>query len=68
MMSHEHSGKMGAGGFCVCVSCGYRKPHERGVPCMEEKCPKCGKVLFREGSDHYKMVMETRKKEGNGRV
>lgn len=52
-MSHEHSGKMGAGGYCVCLKCGYRKPHERGVPCIEQKCPKCGKALMREGSEHY---------------
>ncbi len=55
-MSHEHEGKMGAGGNCVCLNCGYSKPHERGMPCIEEKCPKCGKALMREGSDHYKQA------------
>lgn len=64
-MSSEHSGKMGAGGFCVCVSCGYRRPHEAGVPCMEENCPHCGKVLMREGSEHHKAAVE-KKKKGDG--
>jgi len=38
----------GAGGSCVCTQCGQREPHERGVPCMERKCPKCGAVMARE--------------------
>ncbi len=38
----------GPDGFCVCSACGYRKPHERGVPCAQEKCPKCGAPMFRE--------------------
>ena len=29
-------------GFCVCTQCGQRQPHERGVPCSERACPKCG--------------------------
>lgn len=39
---------LGAGGFCVCRSCGYREAHERGVPCREKKCPRCGTPLRRE--------------------
>ncbi len=63
-MGSEHSGKMGAGGYCVCASCGYRRPHHQGVPCMEEKCPKCGKVMMREGSEHYMLAIEKKKKQG----
>lgn len=63
-MSGEHGGKMGAGGFCVCVSCGYKKLHVAGVPCMEEKCPQCGKVMMREGSVHHKLAVEKKKKNG----
>lgn len=27
---------------CVCPSCGEKAPHQRGVPCSQIKCPKCG--------------------------
>jgi hypothetical protein len=35
-------------GFCVCMNCGHRELHERGVPCVKKKCPQCGTVLTRE--------------------
>ncbi|MCL5278163.1 MAG: DUF134 domain-containing protein [Deltaproteobacteria bacterium] len=43
-------GGMGAGGFCVCPQCNEKIPHRAGVPCKEEKCPKCGTSMMREGS------------------
>ena len=54
---------MGAGGFCVCPKCGYRKPHQAGVRCMDERCPQCGSVMVREGSYHHRLI-EERKKGG----
>jgi len=49
------SGRRGGGGFgggpggsCVCLACGHREPHRRGVPCFEAKCPKCGGTMTRE--------------------
>ncbi|HOI17965.1 MAG TPA: NifB/NifX family molybdenum-iron cluster-binding protein [Geobacteraceae bacterium] len=38
----------GAVGICRCPHCGHREPHERGVPCLQKQCPKCGTALVRE--------------------
>ncbi len=38
----------GPGGSCACPQCGYREPHKRGVPCVQQKCPQCGTPLVRE--------------------
>jgi len=46
-------GGMGSLGKCVCVKCGYSSPKKAGIPCMEEKCPKCGNVLLRQDGAHY---------------
>jgi len=41
------SGKAGPGGECICPQCGEKTPHKRGVPCFDQKCPKCGTVMAR---------------------
>ncbi len=46
--------KMGAGGFCICVKCGFKLEHPEGIPCKKLKCPKCGAQMIREGSEHDK--------------
>ncbi|MFH0960083.1 MAG: hypothetical protein V1897_15425 [Pseudomonadota bacterium] len=38
----------GPGGYCVCSACGQKEIHERGVPCINQKCSKCGASMTRE--------------------
>jgi len=37
----------GPGGKCVCPECGAEKSHQVGVPCYEQKCPKCGAKMVK---------------------
>jgi predicted Zn-ribbon and HTH transcriptional regulator len=39
--------RQGDGGAvkCVCPDCGYETEHNRGTPCNQMKCPKCGSKL-----------------------
>ena len=37
----------GPTGECVCPACGHRQAHERGVPCTQQLCPKCGAAMIR---------------------
>ena len=37
----------GSIGVCTCPECDYTEPHERGVPCAQKKCPKCGSMMTR---------------------
>jgi predicted Fe-Mo cluster-binding NifX family protein len=43
-------GPLAAGtvGTCLCPKCGQRLAHERGVPCVQRQCPKCGTAMIRE--------------------
>lgn len=35
-------------GECVCPSCGTTAPHEIGIPCYHQRCPKCGAPMVRK--------------------
>jgi len=37
----------GPGGDCICPNCNYREPHQRGIPCFNKKCPRCGAPMTR---------------------
>jgi len=41
-------GGRGPGGNCICPNCREKVPHERGIPCSQMKCPKCGTNMVRE--------------------
>ena len=32
--------------FCICPKCGYKQPHQRGIPCRSIDCPKCKSHLL----------------------
>ena len=40
----------GPGGKCVCTNpeCGHVAVHQLGVPCYQQKCPKCGSPMIRQ--------------------
>jgi|GEM_PF-595887 len=62
-MNNESGRGLGAGGFCVCPSCGEKIPHKSGMPCKNEVCPKCGKRMVREGGYHYRLIKEREEKD-----
>ena len=38
----------GPGGYCICPNCGHKASHQRGRPCYEISCPKCGAKMVRD--------------------
>jgi len=60
-MTLERKHQMGAGGFCVCPRCDHKTPHQSGMRCIEQKCPKCGAKMLREGSQHHQKVQSKKK-------
>ncbi len=59
-MPQQRRHDMGTGGTCFCPKCDYRAAHQRGVPCQDERCPKCGAKLLREGSYHDELLQQKR--------
>jgi predicted DNA-binding protein (UPF0251 family) len=37
----------GPNGDCICPKCGYKEAHQRGIPCYQRKCIKCGSFMTR---------------------
>ncbi len=37
----------GPGGDCVCPKCGAKASHQIGIPCYNQKCPKCQSPMTR---------------------
>lgn len=44
----EEAAGQGTGGYCVCPKCGYKIPHQQGVPCSALQCPSCKVNLERK--------------------
>jgi len=51
-------GGMGTSGDCICPKCGFQAAHLPGVPCREQRCPKCNAVMVRQGSYHHNLIEE----------
>jgi uncharacterized protein len=45
-------------GFCLCLHCNTRIPHQPGIPCRESVCPQCGKKMTRENSYHHQLYLK----------
>lgn len=55
----------GPAGFCICLHCGEKAEHQRGVPCTESRCPSCGKKMIREGSHHHEAYLARKQEKEN---
>ena len=62
IMPLKEPGRLGPGGSCFCPKCEKKIPHRQGTPCQEEKCPKCGSRMLREGSYHHDLFQQKKQK------
>ena len=60
-MDHKHHED--GTGFCICLHCGTKIPHQPGVPCRESACPQCGKKMIRENSYHHQLYLKKKGKK-----
>ena len=61
MTKKERQHTMGKGGECICPKCNTSVPHQRGVPCQDERCSKCGAKMLRVGSEHYELWLKKKR-------
>ena len=54
----EHQKHEEEPGFCICLNCNTKIPHQPGVPCRENSCPQCGKQMIRENSYHHQLYLK----------
>jgi len=62
-MFNQKRSKFKEGEYCICVHCNTKIPHVRGIPCRENKCPNCGRTMFKEGSYHHQLFREKKNKK-----
>jgi len=41
----RQNSQMGGVAECVCPNCKFTQPHQRGIPCIQVKCPKCDTLM-----------------------
>jgi uncharacterized protein len=61
-MNSGHPQQEDGTGFCICLHCNTKSPHQPGVPCRERVCPQCGKKMIRENSYHHKLYLKKKGK------
>lgn len=54
-------------GFCICLHCHTKIPHQPGVPCRESICPQCGKKMVRENSYHHQLYLKKKENKNENR-
>jgi len=52
---------LGAIGYCICPKCEEKIPPRRGILCLQERCPKCGSKMIREGSFHHNLYQQKKR-------
>ncbi len=54
-------------GFCICLHCNTKVPHQPGVPCRDTRCPQCGKKMVRENSYHHQLYLKKKGEQNEDR-
>lgn len=65
MTTEQRLHEMGPEGDCICPKCETRLPHREGIRCQDERCPRCGAKLLREGSRHWALWQAKKQKKSN---